>query len=736
MMSNWEKYSRLGLSVASTASSVGFSAAKMGTSIGFGIARGVTSAAVGVVGYPFGVGALLGGAVSGAFSLVEQVALAPILLGETLMSTTLVAAESSIDVLSAIFPGSDEASFSLASFVSLVKREWNEPSYRSQLPSERYSVAEIALALVAWGALQGVTHEWKEINWFHILKEINVNDIEDSNSNSDVMGIRERSESRIRITSDMTRRNLGQIITAEIEDVEPTSDRVIRPRGTSSRSHSFVSQNRLKSNLRRLSKMVLAGYGGAGLLFFGVSLNPPDPPPNPTVSNPRHTNANTPEEHLLADTVDAAEREASSTSRYPAPAPESLPKYSWWNVLLGRHDRDIFEGYAFTPATVRESSNRRRKRGSKIQKKPATVVVGAERHMPRFWVLTDHGRRQVVLVLRGTMSLNELAVDLTCDPAPFSPASPDDSLEDVLEGDQKNDEDNPTVSMPGSLPFPTIRVPPKGTRKRTESITSNEGSERETYNVHGGMLRMAQVMGAKGKPVHCAVQEALYKNKGYELVLTGHSLGAGVAALLALLQTWANPETCLTVLSSGLPVGRRVSAYCFAPPCLVSPALSDLSQRLITSFTHSHDVVSRLSLGSVRDMNAVAAWLCEANKGGSDEGYAAVTKRALKWRAGYGRPEDPDWFLSMRKTLEANMVMADLFPPGRVLWAIRDGDLDPSHRLSANTGTSESASDAENKVRLFDVLDVEKMFGQIIFARDMLSSHLPHQYDRVLHELL
>ena len=66
------------------------------------------------------------------------------------------------------------------------------------------------------------------------------------------------------------------------------------------------------------------------------------------------------------------------------------------------------------------------------------------------------------------------------------------------------------------------------------------------------------------------------------------------------------------------------------------------------------------------------------------------------------------------------MVMADLFPPGRVLWAIRDGDLEPCHRLSANTGTPESASHSENKVRLFDVLDVEKVFGQIVFARDML----------------
>ena len=49
-----------------------------------------------------------------------------------------------------------------------------------------------------------------------------------------------------------------------------------------------------------------------------------------------------------------------------------------------------------------------------------------------------------------------------------------------------------------------------------------------------------------------------------DLVLCGHSLGAGVAALLGMM--WADPETCLTVPSSGLPVGRQVQVYCFAPP--------------------------------------------------------------------------------------------------------------------------------------------------------------------------
>lgn len=70
--------------------------------------------------------------------------------------------------------------------------------------------------------------------------------------------------------------------------------------------------------------------------------------------------------------------------------------------------------------------------------------------MPHYWVLTDHGHRQVVLLFRGTFSVNEVAVDLTCEPE-FSPArqnrDPVDD-EDTL-GKKRNSAD-----MPGSLPFP------------------------------------------------------------------------------------------------------------------------------------------------------------------------------------------------------------------------------------------------------------------------------------------
>lgn len=71
------------------------------------------------------------------------------------------------------------------------------------------------------------------------------------------------------------------------------------------------------------------------------------------------------------------------------------------------------------------------------------------------------------------------------------------------------------------------------------------------------------------------------ERKNLELILCGHSLGAGVAVLLAMvnaacklvlcilifvIQMWADPVTCLTVPSSGLPPDHNVSVYCIGPP--------------------------------------------------------------------------------------------------------------------------------------------------------------------------
>ena len=68
--------------------------------------------------------------------------------------------------------------------------------------------------------------------------------------------------------------------------------------------------------------------------------------------------------------------------------------------------------------------------------------------------------------------------------------------------------------------------------------------------------------------------------------------------------------------------------------------------------------------------------------------------------------------------------MTHLYPPGRVMWAVRRGDIDESD--SGPQGEKKydpsaiPVAESADTLRLFEVLDVEKVFSQIVFARDML----------------
>lgn len=66
------------------------------------------------------------------------------------------------------------------------------------------------------------------------------------------------------------------------------------------------------------------------------------------------------------------------------------------------------------------------------------------------------------------------------------------------------------------------------------------------------------------------------------------------------------------------------------------------------------------------------------------------------------------------------MQSTEMYPPGRVLWALRDTDLHVSHRVSGARTPPPGGDNSKDKLRLFEVLDASKVFSQIVFARDML----------------
>ncbi|PWN50265.1 hypothetical protein IE53DRAFT_369064 [Violaceomyces palustris] len=198
------------------------------------------------------------------------------------------------------------------------------------------------------------------------------------------------------------------------------------------------------------------------------------------------------------------------------------------------------------------------------------------------YVAVDDEAQAIVLTCRGTMGLSDILTDLTC------------SYEDIL--------------VEGARPH-------------------------HSYQVHSGMLAQAQRLGAERSTVFQTLKTALEANPEYGLVITGHSLGGGIASLLAIL--WSCPSEVfqikvldmqrgmagipsrpirhpkittpfVTSLSSGLPPGRPIHAYAYGVPAVASPDLSKHTKGLITSVVHSNDFVPTLSLGTVRDMKNVA----------------------------------------------------------------------------------------------------------------------------------
>ncbi|KAG8892341.1 hypothetical protein FRC00_012231 [Tulasnella sp. 408] len=215
------------------------------------------------------------------------------------------------------------------------------------------------------------------------------------------------------------------------------------------------------------------------------------------------------------------------------------------------------------------------------------------------------------------------------------------------------------------------------------------------------MYALAQLMGAPGKPVQQVVANALAQNEGYELIF-----------------------------------------------CVMSPSLSRVASTFITSFIWSHDIVSRLSLGGVRDLKAVTSWLLHGEKFGPDhqEHVRNILRRIgklefMEWLSpGSTEKEDEDWFLSLRKTLEANMRHTNLFPPGRIFWAMRDNSFHPSLQRpddpSLHTASNPDDSAAGDRLRVFEVENPEDVFNQVIFSMDMLSAHFVQNYEKYLRNYL
>ncbi|KAL2886872.1 Sn1-specific diacylglycerol lipase beta [Ceratocystis lukuohia] len=326
------------------------------------------------------------------------------------------------------------------------------------------------------------------------------------------------------------------------------------------------------------------------------------------------------------------------------------------------------------------------------------------------YIALDHESKAVVLACRGTLGFEDVLTDLTCE------------YDEMQWRSQK-------------------------------------------FQVHKGIHASARrlLYGEDGK-VLATLKATLDEFPDYGLVLTGHSLGGAVTALLGVMLAEPNPDprTLGFVTASKTktrdehahlrpPSGRSIHVYAYGAPSTMCRRMQKATRGLITSVVHGNDVVPYLSLGVLHDFQALSA----AFKSEGSSARAALNKYVTEQlqneflRRWYGSSAEglsgtqdtlvtngdrPQWAISLLQTLRGSMKSEKLLPPGEVFQVECTSVLRRNYVGQRSTVQGFLGSPAKRIVLRY-VRDVPARFKEIRFRPSMLMDHSPSRYEESLNRL-
>eukprot|EP01116_Phalansterium_solitarium_P011329 TRINITY_DN26975_c0_g1_i1.p1 TRINITY_DN26975_c0_g1~~TRINITY_DN26975_c0_g1_i1.p1 ORF type:complete len:617 (+),score=202.54 TRINITY_DN26975_c0_g1_i1:25-1851(+) len=218
---------------------------------------------------------------------------------------------------------------------------------------------------------------------------------------------------------------------------------------------------------------------------------------------------------------------------------------------------------------------------------------------------------------------------------------------------------------------------------------------------HSGILRTALNKAAKLQPV---VAGALERFPSYSVKITGHSLGAGTAALLTILWLRDNPKW-------------KIQCWAFAPPCVTSQALSDQYKDTINSFVHNDDIIPRLCHGSIQALKNVILELLSQTENNVQRAFHLLNSGNSLGEQAARRISG---FLQVQQNPEYHKIRAEatveiLVPPGTVYWSYKRA-----------------------KVAKFPVIERSEnhFFKEVVISPDMMFDHMPFMYENTLRALV
>lgn len=225
------------------------------------------------------------------------------------------------------------------------------------------------------------------------------------------------------------------------------------------------------------------------------------------------------------------------------------------------------------------------------------------------------------------------------------------------------------------------------------------------HQVHKGIYEAAVTL-SKSQTLRQSIVSTFEEFPHYGLVITGHSLGAGVGAILGLL--WSVPSHGgyhLSITEQRVPV----HVYAYACPATIS---STLQTGLITTIVNDTDVIPKLSFGTLKDFRNVAIAL-------SHDDTVFRRLRGYLYRSEL-TPEDENFFYSVWKTLRCDMSNEKLRPPGKIY------TLQRSRVYTTEHGRKRAG---------YAVTCSETWSSDLYFTKSMFTDHSPASYELSLRVL-